>query len=50
MDVLGARMADFCIGDHRIAAIIADGSQRQMAHEERMGWHGSKKLMALLVK
>ena len=38
MDVLGARLEDFRIGDHQIAAIIADGSQRQMAHARSMGW------------
>ena len=36
--VLGARMADFRIGDRQIAAIIADGSQRQKAHARSMRW------------
>ena len=29
-------MADFCIGDHQTAAIVADGSQKQMAHARIM--------------
>ena len=37
MDVLGARMADFRTGNYQIAAIIEDGSQRQMAHAGSMG-------------
>ena len=41
MDVLGARKADFRVGDHQIAAIIADGSLKQTTH--------AKKLTALLV-
>ena len=43
-------MADFCIGDHQIAAIIADGSQRQMAHAGSMGWRQEADDIACEVK
>ena len=48
MNVLGAHMADFCFGDHQIAAII--GSQRQMAHAGSMGWRQEADDIACEVK